>query len=138
MEQLSILLKNDLDEIETLSQTVSAFGRRRQLPEDFLYAVNLALEEIVTNVISHGYIDEAEHHIAVRLSVQADEFVVEVTDDAQPFDPLQASPPETTSTLQARAVGGLGIHLARKLMDALEYRREQNKNILIMKKRIGS
>ncbi|MGH7494507.1 MAG: ATP-binding protein [bacterium] len=138
MEQISVIIKNDVGDIETLSQTVGAFGRSHRLSEDFLSAVNLALDEILTNVISYGYADDTRHHIAVRVSVLEDALVAEVTDDARPFNPLEAPPADTTSPLPARQVRGLGIHLARAVMDAMEYRREQGKNILVMKKRIAA
>ncbi len=138
MDQLSLTLKNDLVEIERLSQSLEAFGRSQQLPEELLYAVNLALDEILTNVISYGYADEAEHEITVGLGIQAGELIAEVADDALPFNPLAAPPADVNSPLEERAVGGLGIHLARTLMDTMEYRREGDKNILILKKRIAS
>jgi len=138
MNQISLTLKNDVAEIERLSQSLEAFGRSLQLPEEFLYAVNLALDEILTNVISYGYADEAGHEIAVDVAVQQGELVAEITDDARPFNPLEAAPADTVSPLAERQVGGLGIHLARKFMDTMAYRREHGKNILIMKKRIVS
>jgi anti-sigma regulatory factor (Ser/Thr protein kinase) len=138
MSQTSITLKNDLAEVERLSQIVDAFGRSHHLPEDFLYGVSLALDEILTNVISYGYSGEAEREITVNLTVHDDEFIAELTDDARPFNPLTAPPAEVDGPLSARRVGGLGIHLARKLMNEMEYRREHDKNILIMKKRIAS
>jgi anti-sigma regulatory factor (Ser/Thr protein kinase) len=138
MKQISVFLINDVAEIDVVSQTIGAFGRSQHLPEEVLYAVNLAIDEILTNVISYGYSDGAGHLIAVRVSVLEDALVAEVTDDARPFNPLDVPPTDTSSLLSAKQIGGLGIHLARKLMDGMEYRREQDKNVLIMKKRIAS
>ncbi|MGH7495094.1 MAG: ATP-binding protein [bacterium] len=138
MKQISVFLINDVAEIDIVSQTIGAFGRSQQLPEETLYAVNLAIDEILTNVISYGYSDSAGHLIAVRVSVLEDALVAEVTDDARPFNPLDVPPTDISSLLPPRQMSGLGIHLARKLMDAMEYRREQDKNVLIMKKRIAS
>jgi anti-sigma regulatory factor (Ser/Thr protein kinase) len=137
MSEISVILKNDLAEIERLSQIVDAFGRSHHLPEDFLYGVNVALDEILTNVISYGYSGETVHEIAVRLAVHEDEFIAEITDDARPFNPLAAPPAEVEGPLSERQIGGLGIHLARTFMNEMEYRREHEKNILIMKKRIA-
>jgi serine/threonine-protein kinase RsbW len=58
---------------------------------------------------------------------------VEVEDDGRPFNPLEAPPPDIGKPLAEREVGGLGIHLVRKMMDELEYRRENDKNLLILK-----
>ena len=138
MNPISVTLKNDVAEIERLSQIVETFGQSQQLPEEFLYAVNLALDEILTNVISYGYADAGEHEITVRLRFHGGELMAEVADDARPFNPLEAPAADVDSPLAERPVGGLGIHLARTLMDAVEYRREEGKNILILKKRITS
>jgi len=138
MNQEKVVLKNDLAEIERLSDVVTALGTRHGLVADFLYAINLALDEILTNVISYGYDDEREHEILVRLAVQAGEFQVEVTDDGRPFNPLTAQTADLDSPLAERQIGGLGIHLTRTLMDALQYRRDDNKNVLLMSKRIPS
>jgi anti-sigma regulatory factor (Ser/Thr protein kinase) len=138
MHQISLTLKNDIAEIERLSQSLEVFGRSHQLPEDFLYAVNLALEEILTNTISYGYADAAEHEITVELRLQQGELTAEIADDARPFNPLAAPEADVNSPLAERRVGGLGIHLVRKFMDAVEYRRERDKNLLIMKKRLAS
>jgi anti-sigma regulatory factor (Ser/Thr protein kinase) len=130
-----IALKNRLSELDRLNQTLTEFGRRHGLTPKILHDLTLALEEIVTNVISHGYLDRREHEISVRLSIGAGEVEVEVEDDAQPFNPLDLPEPDTAQPLEERAVGGLGIHLVRKLMDGLEYRRQKEKNFLTMKKK---
>jgi anti-sigma regulatory factor (Ser/Thr protein kinase) len=130
-----IALKNQLSELDRLNQSLAEFGRRHGLSSKIMHDLNLALEEIVTNVISHGYTDDREHEISVRLSMRAGEVNVEVEDDGQPFNPVELPEPDTTQSLEKRAVGGLGIHLVRKLMDGLEYRREGERNFLTMKKK---
>lgn len=138
MKRISVTLKNDVAEIERLSQNVEAFGRSHGLPEEFLYAVNLALDEIVTNVISHGYAGETGREIIVELGIEGGELIAQVSDEARPFNPLEAPAAHVDGALEERPVGGLGIHLARTLMDSMAYRREGHKNVLILKKRIAS
>ncbi len=138
MNEISVVLKNAVDEIERLSELVSAFGNEHGLSEDFIYAVNLALDEILTNTISYGYADKAAHEITITLRLHDDELAVEIVDDARAFDPLSAPKAGVDLPLEQRSVGGLGIHLARTLMDEMTYRREQDKNVLLMKKRIAS
>ena len=57
-------------------------------------------------------------------------------DDGRPFNPLNVPEPDTKQLLEVRPIGGLGIHLVRKLIDELEYRRQNDKNILIMKLKV--
>ena len=138
MNEISVVLQNEIDEIERLSEIVSEFGGEHYLSEEFVYAVNLALDEILTNTISYGYADKDTHEITVTLRVLDNELCAEIVDDARAFDPLSAPKADVDLPLEQRNVGGLGIHLARTLMDEMTYRREQDKNVLLMKKRIVS
>ena len=135
--RLSLVLRNDLSELERLSQAVSAWCRENSVIEDVEYQVNLALDEIVSNVIRHGWKDFGAHQLQVSLSCARNELRVEVEDDAPPFNPLEAPAPDITKPLEERPIGGLGIHLVRQIMDGLEYRRQDGRNFLVMKKRIA-
>ena len=137
MEGRLFLLRNDLSELERLSQGVSSWCGVNAVSAEAEYQVNLALDEIVSNVIRHGWKDGGEHQLQVSLSCAGNELTVEVEDDAPPFNPLEAPPPDLTKPLEERAVGGLGIHLVRQIMDGLEYRQQDGRNFLVMKKRIG-
>jgi anti-sigma regulatory factor (Ser/Thr protein kinase) len=64
------------------------------------------------------------------------ELRIEVEDDGRPFDPLAHSAPDLSQPLDKRPVGGMGIHMIRKSMDRVEYRRADGKNILTMTKAI--
>lgn len=136
-EKISVPFKNQLSEIKRLGQIVAAFGTWHHLPARVVSEVNLALEEILTNVISYGYEDSNEHQIRLTLALVGGELMAEVEDDGRPFNPIEAPEPDIDSPLEERPVGGLGIHLARKLIDGLTYRRQQDKNLLVMTKKIG-
>jgi anti-sigma regulatory factor (Ser/Thr protein kinase) len=133
----SLVIKNDLAEMARVSEVVEDLGQKHGVPAEALYAVNLALEEILVNVISYGYADDGEHQIVVRFDVDAGDFVIEIEDDARPFNPLEAAAPEVEAPLAEKPLGGLGIHLTRKMMDGMAYRREREKNILTMRKKIA-
>ncbi|MBI2470807.1 MAG: ATP-binding protein [Planctomycetes bacterium] len=131
----TIQIKNNLSELERLSQTVEAFGEANNLSPKILYALNLSLDEIITNVIYYGYNDANEHQIIIRILLKDEELTVEVEDDGKPFNPLEAEKPDLEKPLEERQVGGLGIHLVTNLMDTLEYKRQEGKNLLVMKKK---
>jgi sigma-B regulation protein RsbU (phosphoserine phosphatase) len=134
-EELEIKLNNKVSEIERFNQTLTEFGRRHGLAPKIVHDLNLALEEILTNIISYGYTDDREHEIRVSLSVQPGEVRIEVEDDGQPFNPLAAPEADTTKPLEERTIGGLGIHLVRKLMNDLEYKRQRDRNLLTIRKK---
>jgi phosphoserine phosphatase RsbU/P len=135
-EDVEISVHNKLSELASANQTLTQFGRKHGLPDSILHDLNLALGEILTNIISYGYTDSGEHEITVRLSIGPGEMRVDVEDDGKPFNPLEAPEADTTKALEERAVGGLGVHLVRKLTDGLEYQRREGKNLLVMKKRL--
>ena len=132
---MEIRLTNSLDELEKVSRHLDDFGAREHLSAKIRHDLAVALDEIITNIISYGYTDDREHDIRVRLSFQRHEVTVEVEDEGEAFNPLEAPVPDVTRPLEERAVGGLGIHLVRALMDGLEYQRRGNKNVLIMTKK---
>ena len=112
------------------------FARSSNLPTTVLQAADLCLEEHITNVIQYGLAGCGLQAIVVQLSLNQDCFVVEVKDDGKPFNPLNNPEVNTTIPLEQKPVGGLGIHLMRRFMDELEYRRECGQNILTMRKRL--
>jgi anti-sigma regulatory factor (Ser/Thr protein kinase) len=134
-DTLEIKLKNKVSELDGVNQTLREFGQRHGLASKVIHDLNLAMEEILTNIISYGYTDNREHEVKVRLSAQLGEVSVEIEDDGQPFNPLEAPEPDITKPLEERKIGGLGIHLVRKLMDSLEYKRQGARNLLTIKKK---
>jgi anti-sigma regulatory factor (Ser/Thr protein kinase) len=134
-QKISIELKNNLRELERLNRVLEEYAKLYHLPSNVLFAINLALEEIITNVISYGYRDDDEHDITIRINFNQGHLNIEVEDDGLPFNPLEAPEPDLKKPLEEREVGGLGIHLVRNLMEGLEYKRLEGKNLLIMKKK---
>jgi anti-sigma regulatory factor (Ser/Thr protein kinase) len=133
---ITIRLPVDLREIERLNRIVRQFGDLHEVPGRTLYAVNLALDEIVTNVVLHGFDDATDQQFEVRLAAQAGQVTAEVEDGGRAFNPLDAPAPDLHAPLEERALGGLGIHLVKNLMERVEYRRDGAKNVLTMRKRI--
>ncbi len=133
---ITIRLPAEVREIERLNRLVRQFGELHEIPSRALYAVNLALDEVVTNVVLYGFETSAGQEVAVRVETTGDDLRSEVVDAGREFNPLNAPVPDLTVALEERALGGLGIHLARSLMDRVEYRRDGAKNVLTMRKRI--
>lgn len=133
---ITIRLPADVKEIERLCQLVRQFGELHEIPSRTLYAVNLALDEAVTNVVQYAFETAAGQELLVCLEVTNTDFRGDVIDEGRPFNPLEAPMPDLSAPLEERSLGGLGIHLVRSLMDRLSYRRDGTKNVLTMVKRI--
>jgi anti-sigma regulatory factor (Ser/Thr protein kinase) len=130
----SLELANRTEELVRLGPFVREFGSAQRLPTDVTEAVQLALEEIVTNVIRHGFDDAGPHTIRIRLERDGNGVSAVVEDDGRAFDPLSRPVPAIAEPIERRSVGGLGLWLVRNNMDQLHYRRERDKNILVMHK----
>jgi anti-sigma regulatory factor (Ser/Thr protein kinase) len=137
-EPLTLRFTNQLAEINRLGQALEEFATQHALTPKTAFELNVVLEEILKNVISYGYDDAGAHEIEMRLSCSDGVVHAQVEDDGRPFNPLAMQAPDTTASLEERPIGGLGIYLVRKLMDSVEYRRQEGKNILTMTKRVAT
>jgi serine/threonine-protein kinase RsbW len=133
---ITIRIPADLNDIERMCRLVRQFGELHDVPSRTLYAVNLALDETVTNIVQYAYDDPRGKELLVRLEVSGNELRGDVVDEGRAFNPLEAAVPDLAAPLPDREPGGLGIHLVRSLIDRLSYRREDGKNVLTMSKRI--
>ena len=136
MNDLSIRMKNDLAELETVNQALEEYSELHQLPAGALNAVSLALDEIITNLVSYGYQDHEEHYIDIRVSLARGQLSLIVEDNGVAFNPLETDSPDTSSALEDRPVGGLGIHLVRSVMDEVAYNYRNERNCLTMTKKL--
>jgi serine/threonine-protein kinase RsbW len=133
---ISVTLVNQLSEVARLSRLVEAFGEAEGLGPEAVFSMNLALDEVVTNVIRYAHDDGRRHPIVVRLALEQGVLTAQVEDDGRAFNPLEAPAPDTGASIDERPIGGLGIHLVRSVMNSVEYRREDGRNVLTMKKKL--
>jgi serine/threonine-protein kinase RsbW len=98
-----------------------------QAPDAVVASVLIACDEIVSNILNHGGGDPA---VEVAVRVHGGGVSVAVVDDAPAFDPTRRNPPDTGLPLEARQIGGLGIHMVRKMMDQVSYERVGGRNRL--------
>ena len=136
--KLSFELKNRLSELDTLEEKVHGFSGKLGLTEKSNCKINLVLEELFTNIVSYGYSDNSEHEIRFTITHENGNLTIQIEDDGIPFNPLGASDPDLECILEERTVGGLGIHLIKKLMDDVLYQRCGEKNVLILRKNISN
>ncbi|MBQ6504870.1 MAG: ATP-binding protein [Flexilinea sp.] len=132
------------DEIELDAQTenlpsviefVETFLDRVSCPMKSMMQISVAVDEIFTNISSYAYhsgIGKAKIYLAQLTDPRA----VQLTfiDSGVPYDPLAKEDPDVTLSASERQIGGLGIFMAKKLMDEVKYEYRDGKNILRMKK----
>jgi serine phosphatase RsbU (regulator of sigma subunit)/anti-sigma regulatory factor (Ser/Thr protein kinase) len=131
-----LLLEYDLpsrvEEISHLAEAVSGTLPDRQ---DLAFAANLCLEELVTNTIQYGLHSAPDRVIHVRMSISDEWLEIILKDDAPPFDPFAEAPaPDLDGDLDARPIGGLGVHLVKTLMDDARAYFDGSGNLIVLLK----
>jgi serine/threonine-protein kinase RsbW len=139
--QLDLAVADNLSEIPRIADRVETFCAEAGIPPALCYHINLALEELLTNTISYGFDakpdrESQDHAIELRIRIEGEEVVIELTDNARPFDPTKASAPDLDASIEDRLVGGLGVYLVKTVMDEVQYRRDGGRNRVTLKKRL--
>jgi anti-sigma regulatory factor (Ser/Thr protein kinase) len=112
-----------LDEVDAQLAPLPVSPKRK-------YAVRLALDELLSNVVRYAYDDGARHRIDLKLETDAP-FHLTIADDGKPFDPTaDAPPPVLDGPVEDRPIGGLGLHILKKMGLRLAYRREAGRNVV--------
>lgn len=129
MKSILLTMPNDPDEVSNVLNVINVFLEHRHFSPNIITAINLIIEESLMNTIQHGYDDDTEHLITLKVSLHKDEVVLRFEDDAKEFNPL-ATPRMAKSEALLDSEKGFGIHLVRNMMNAMSYSRENDKNIL--------
>ncbi len=129
---LSLRIKTEVSELERIFAAVDELGSQHNWPADFVFRINLVIEEVAMNCIKYCHM-EGVADFEIRMVPENDVLTIEITDAGRPFNPLTDAPEaDTDSGIEDRAVGGLGIHLVRTMTDEMRYRREGDQNHLTL------
>ena len=98
-------------------------------------AIDVAVDELFANIAHYAYNPETSY-ATVKVDVVEDPLSVEITfvDNGKPYDPLAKADSDTTQSIEDREIGGMGILIVKKSMDAVDYEYKDGKNILTIKK----
>ena len=129
----TIAVQAELSEIARIAAWSGAFAAECNLPPRTLFAIQLCLEEQVSNIIRHGVPAAAEGAIRVGLELAGDGVVATIEDHGAAFNPLNAPAPARPQSIDDAQVGGLGIHLLRKFATAVDYERRDEINRLTLR-----
>ena len=101
--------------------------------------IDVAIDELLANIASYAY-ETGEGQVTVRFDFQPDNRTVALTfiDSGIPYDPLAKADPDVSLSAEERQIGGLGIFMVKKSMDDMQYRYENGKNILTIRKRLAN
>ena len=116
--------------MEESQAALRQFLDKAGLPSRQFALAEVVFEELASNIIRHGYTDDREHSIEVRITLEDDEVVMHFEDDGEPFDPLRWQPAPLPASLDEAGAGGLGLLLVRKAAKSLRYERQAGRNWL--------
>lgn len=124
-------LSNKTSECNRLFEFLAESLEQLPVTEEFKHDLKLVSEELLANIIKHGYDNHADKAIDVELAVDGSSVHMTFTDSAMAFNPLQRKPPDMLNDLSE---GGMGILLVRSLTDEQQYKRDNNHNVLTVTK----
>jgi anti-sigma regulatory factor (Ser/Thr protein kinase) len=118
--------------VRQAADTASAWTNRLGLPQEVRRRALTTLDEVLSNIVHHG-VRGRPGVIQMTLAYEAGALEIELTDDADPFNPLLVPAPDVGAAIEDRVPGGLGIALVRALSDEVHYERSANQNRVTMK-----
>ncbi len=134
LSALEFTLDGNLHELGRLAEEVAWFCEENALGSEVEFDLNLAMEELFTNAVRHGGCEGMKDAVRVRLARLDDSVDAEFADCGREFDPASAPAPDLTAPLEERRAGGMGLHLVRRTMRDLQYRRMGEWNQITMRR----
>ena len=126
-------LKNKISELKALNQHLNNWAKDTNLTANSILRINICLDELFTNIVSYGFEDDLEHTIKFTLNAESNLLTINIEDDGIPFNPLEKVDPEFPENVDSAVIGGLGIHIIKKLMDNVRYERKQGNKLTMIK-----
>ena len=129
---------SDRAELTKLEGFTADFAQKAGLSDKDLFALQIIVEELVTNVIDYGGVPAGEHAVRVDLSAEGGELLIRLTDRGTEYNPLLREDPDTTLPAEQRPIGGLGVHFCKKLTETQQYERRGGCNVLTLRKKLSA
>jgi serine/threonine-protein kinase RsbW len=130
--RISISLGSEAAAFARLACFVEEFAGRHILPAAERSRLMIVLDELLTNVVSHGRDSATATSIEVAFTLRSGQLIIEFSDDGPSFDPLITAPPDLDLPVANRPIGGLGLHVLRSLVDHARYNRDCERNRLVL------
>lgn len=137
MKTRRLVLPNDIETIPQLNEFIDSVAEEVGLEMSLTMSLNLALEEAVVNVMEYAYPEGQKGNVEIEVTADQEWMTFVIADTGIAFDPTMKEDADTTLSAEERPIGGLGIFLVRQLMDVIDYKRQDNKNVLTLRKKLG-
>jgi len=137
VEIMQISINNSTSEISLVHKLFSEFAKSMISDISAIQKLSIVIDEVLTNIITHGYRDQDTHVIHISCQIQEGIISLSFEDDGIEFNPLLVEEQEVASELDTRSLGGLGIRLMKGLVDDISYQRQGKYNLLLIKKQVN-
>ena len=129
MKKKKLVIKNNVSELERVNIYVEEIASEWNIPNNIIFNINLALEEIISNIIFYAFDDKSDHEILIEAKLFDNDLQILIEDDGKTFNLLEAPVyTDIDAGIEDRNIDGLGIHFTKTLKDNIHYKRENNKN----------
>lgn len=128
---------SDRSELTKLEGFTADFAQKAGLSDKDLFALQIIVEELVTNVIDYGGVRAGEHAVTVDLAAQDGVLSIVITDRGKEYNPLLREDPDVTLPAGERPIGGLGVHFCKKLTETQDYVRRNGCNVLTLQRKLS-
>jgi serine/threonine-protein kinase RsbW len=124
-------------EVAKVNAAFADFADAQALPAAVRRSMNVVLDELLINTVGHGLAGREGGQVTIDVGLQPGRLTVTLSDNGPAFDPFGRDAPDTTLSVDERPIGGLGIHLVRKLVDDVSYHRRDDRNVVTLTKRLA-
>ena len=132
--EVKVTVKNRIEDLLRVNSLFESFATQHDISGRLRYHLLVSIEGILTNIIKYGFDEEGVHPIHITFRRVEEQIEMEFEDRGREFNPLEIGEPDLDSPIEDRQLGGLGIHLVKKMVDEAKYRREGDRNILLLRK----
>ena len=131
-----LTLPNDVKQVPLLAEFIDGICEAAEVDMMLTMQLNLAIEEAVVNVMNYAYPAGTEGTVCIDAQVSDGVLQFVISDSGAPFDPTARAEVDTTLSAEERGIGGLGIHIVRQIMDSIDYKRVDGRNVLTLGKKL--
>ena len=129
-----LTLPNDVKQVPLLAEFIDGICEAAEVDMMLTMQLNLAIEEAVVNVMNYAYPAGTEGTVCIDAQMSNGVLQFVISDSGAPFDPTARAEVDTTLSAEERGIGGLGIHIVRQIMDSIDYKRVDGRNVTLGKK----
>jgi len=131
----NIAISNKIDELEKVSFFLEEFCEANEIPMKIANSFQIVLDELISNTIFYGFKKSAKGKIEIYFSYENNNLTALLIDNGKKYDPHNAPAPDILNNdVENKKIGGLGIHIVKKMMDTFVYERKDDKNYITISK----